>query len=151
MRGGFGEAEAGYRELYPFLRENPLFLYNYGAELHHAGKWGEAAAVLEECAEGLDDTDVQMLLGDACEQSGDDEGAEGHFRQAAMMCPVRFIPLYRLVRLYERTGRQEEALRLAGELVEKPVKVPSYAVEKIKRECRELLEKGTEKGDAPRR
>lgn len=151
LRGGFGEAEAGYRELYPFLRENPLFLYNYGAELHHAGKWGEAAAVLEACAEGLDDTDVQMLLGNACEQSGDDAGAEGHFRQAAMMCPVRFMPLYRLVRLYERTGRQEEALRLAGELVEKPVKVPSYAVEKIKRECRELLEKGTEKGDAPRR
>ena len=138
LRGGFEEAEKGYRELYPFLKENALFLYNYGAELHHAGRWTESREVMEECERRLNDTDVQMLLGDNCERVGDDAEAERHFRQAAAMCPVRFVPPYRLMKLYERTGRHKEACLLAIELVEKPVKVPSYTVEKIKRECREM-------------
>ena len=93
---------------------------------------------MEECEKRLNDTDVQMLFGDNCERVGDDAGAERHFRQAAAMCPVRFVPPYRLMKLYERTGRHKEACLLAIELVEKPVKVPSYTVEKIKRECREV-------------
>ena len=68
-----------------------------------------------------------------------DAEAEKHFRQAAAMCPVRFVPLYRLVKLLEKTGRHEEALRLAEELSEKPVKVSSYIVEKIKREMNDFL------------
>jgi len=139
LQGNFAEAEQGYRVLYPFLRENPLFLYNYGAELHYAGCWSESLAIMEECAEGLDDVDVRLLLGDACERIGDDAGAERHFRQAASMCPVRFVPPYRLVKLYERTGRHEEAVCLAAELAEKPVKVPSYMVAKIKREMRDFI------------
>ena len=139
LQGNFAEAEQGYRELYPFLRENPLFLYNYGAELHYAGRWSESLSIMEECAEGLDDTDVQMLLGDACERIGNDAGAERHFRQAASMCPVRFVPPYRLVKLYERTGRHEKAACLAAELAGKPVKVPSYMVAKIKREMRDFI------------
>lgn len=139
LQGNFAEAEQGYRELYPFLRENPLFLYNYGAELHYARCWSESLVIMEKCADGLDDTDVQMLLGDACERIGDDAGAERHFRQAASMCPVRFVPPYRLVKLYERTGRHEKAACLAAELAEKPVKVPSYMVAKIKREMRDFI------------
>lgn len=37
LQGNFAEAKQGYRKLYPFLSENPLFLYNYGAELYYAG------------------------------------------------------------------------------------------------------------------
>ena len=139
LQGNFAEAKQGYRKLYPFLSENPLFLYNYGAELYYAGDWSESLVMMKECAEQLNGTDIQMIIGDDYERIGNDAEAEKHFRQAAAMCPVRFVPLYRLVKLLEKTGRHEEALRLAEELSEKPVKVSSYIVEKIKREMNDFL------------
>lgn len=38
------------------------------------------------------------------------------------MCPNRFMPLYRLVKLYGQTGRDAEGRQLAGEIIVKPVK-----------------------------
>ena len=139
LRGGFGEAEAGYRELYPFLRENPLFLYNYGAELNHVKQWERSAEVLEECLRRLNDTDVQLLLADNYFHLQDWERAERHYRQAAWMCPNRFLPLYQLMNMYRQTGRKEKAQVLAKEIVEKPVKVPSPTVRKIQEEAQMVL------------
>lgn len=39
LNGRTEEVLTDYARLYPFMRENPLFLYNYGAELHVAGLW----------------------------------------------------------------------------------------------------------------
>ena len=67
--------------------------------------------------------------------------AERHYRRAARMCPNRFMPLYRLVKLYGQTGRDAEARQLAGEIIVKPVKVPSFRVDRMKREMEKYLRK----------
>ena len=121
------------------MRQNPLFLYNYGAELHEIGYWEESIILLKECSRNLNDTDVQMLLADNYLQQEDFIRAEQHYWRAARMCPNRFLPLYQLVKLYERTGRNKEALDLVRLIVRKPVKVPSYTIKKIKEEMREIL------------
>lgn len=128
-----------YARLYPFLREDPLFLYNYGAELHVAELWMESLRILTECTRGLNDTDVQMLLADNYSRLGEYNQAERHYSCAAQMCPNRFMPLYRLVKLYRQTGQCAEARQLARKIVTKPVKVPSYRVNRIKREMEEYL------------
>ena len=104
----------GVDRLYPFMRENPLFLYNYGAELHVAGLWTASLSILTECVRGLNDMDVQMLLADNYS---------------------------RLVKLYGQTGRDAEARQLAGEIIVKPVKVPSFRVDRMKREMEKYLRK----------
>lgn len=139
LAGKTEEVLSDYRRLYGFMRQNPLFLYNYGAELHEIGYWEESIILLKECSRNLNDTDVQMLLADNYLQQEDFIRAEQHYWRAARMCPNRFLPLYQLVKLYERTGRNKEALDLVRLIVRKPVKVPSYTIKKIKEEMREIL------------
>lgn len=124
-----------------WLAKHPeaLFLYNYGAELHVAELWMESLRILTECTRGLNDTDVQMLLADNYSRLGEYNQAERHYSCAAQMCPNRFMPLYRLVKLYRQTGQCAEARQLARKIVTKPVKVPSYRVNRIKREMEEYL------------
>lgn len=141
LNGRTEEVLTDYARLYPFMRENPLFLYNYGAELHVAGLWTASLSILTECVRGLNDMDVQMLLADNYSRLGEYDRAERHYRRAARMCPNRFMPLYRLVKLYGQTGRDAEARQLAGEIIVKPVKVPSFRVDRMKREMEKYLRK----------
>ena len=89
----------------------------------------------------MNDMDVQMLLADNYSRLGEYDRAERHYRRAARMCPNRFMPLYRLVKLYGQTGRDAEARQLAGEIIVKPVKVPSFRVDRMKREMEKYLRK----------
>lgn len=129
-----------YSSLYPFMYKNPLFLYNYGAELHEMGLWNKSIEILEECSRGMNDTDVQMLLADNYLQLEKFDKAERHYQRAACMCPNRFLPLYYLVNLYRRMGRDTEARRLAQRILKKPVKVSSYTIEKIRKEMQLYVE-----------
>ncbi|HTO16359.1 MAG TPA: O-antigen ligase family protein [Edaphocola sp.] len=53
-----------YAKLYPNMRHNELFLYNYGAELNVAGQYKESIMLLNECLSKYNDYDLQMLLAD---------------------------------------------------------------------------------------
>ena len=64
---------------------------------------------------------------------------ENYLKKAAVMCPVKFMPLYRLTELYLETGQKEEARVLARKIVNKPVKVPSPAINGMKIKMRNLL------------
>ena len=59
---------------------------------------------------------------------------------AAAMCPVRFMPLYNLVTLYDVTDRRDEALKMAKIIVEKETKVSSHTINIIKQEMQMLIE-----------
>lgn len=128
-----------YKQLYVFMRKNPLFLYNYGAELHVRGLWKEAATKLESCAHQLNDSDVQLLLAECYIGMGDAQRAEACLILASQMFPNLFIPEYRLVELYRSLGRENEAIKMAKRLLGKPVKVRSYVIEKIQKEMNEYL------------
>ncbi len=51
----FGEMMPKYERLYfTSLKRNPLFLYNYGAELNVAGKFDRSVGILTECKKYFD-------------------------------------------------------------------------------------------------
>ena len=58
------------------------------------------------------------------------------------MCPNRFVPLYQLVEIYDKTAREEEAVSLARHMIDMKVKVPSETVSLIRYRIGKLLEKG---------
>ncbi|MDR0712505.1 MAG: O-antigen ligase family protein [Prevotellaceae bacterium] len=130
-----------YDSLYKSLAKNELFLYNYAAELNVADDYGKSLQVARECENLWADYDLQMLMADSYEKLNQREAAEGHYRKAAAMCPVKFMPLYRLAKLHAAAGRRSEALALAKIIVGKKVKIPSYAVAAIKREMQQLVER----------
>lgn len=83
-----------------------MFLYNYGAVLNHAGDYSGSNAVMFQCTDYFNDYDVQRIIADNYDNMNNQEKAEEHYIIASRMIPNRFVPLYQLFRLYEKTGGQ---------------------------------------------
>ncbi|HBL32596.1 MAG TPA: hypothetical protein DDZ96_02100 [Porphyromonadaceae bacterium] len=139
LRGQTEEMLLRYKSLYPHLRKNELFLYNYAAELNVSGHYTESLQVAHECEKRWADYDLQMLMADDCLQSQQYGETETHLKQAAAMCPVKFMPLYRLAELYRETGRKGEAQVLALKILNKAVKIPSPVINSIQNKMQNLL------------
>jgi tetratricopeptide (TPR) repeat protein len=130
-----------YEKLYRYLGHNGLFLYNHAAELHEVGEYEQSIASFERSMHYNNDMDVQILLADNYRELHCYDEAEHHLKMAAAMCPVRFVPLYKLAKLYDATGRHDDALAVARQIVDKEIKIPSHTVTAIKREMRQLMER----------
>ncbi|WP_159517828.1 O-antigen ligase family protein [Sunxiuqinia indica] len=141
LNGETEEMLPEYEKLYRNspLMEDPFFLYNYGAELNYAGQYARSTAILVECKRKFNDYDLQMLLADNLEQTGETELAIQQFDRAANMIPCRFLPLYRIYLCHRKSGNLSKALKYASLIVAKQVKVNSPSVKLIKKEAREFL------------
>lgn len=130
-----------YIRLYERLSNNRRFLYNYGAELHYYGYYDESIDVLKECSSKLNDYDVQMLIGNCLQHTGDTLGAIERYCYANRMVPSRFLPQYNIMNLYIVSGDTVQAVRVANTILQKDVKIErSKAVQRIIREAGELLQ-----------
>jgi len=139
LRGETDQMLAQYKKLYIHLHRNELFLYNYAAELNVARHYEESQQISQECDNIWADYDLQMLMADNCLKLQQYKEAERHLKKAVAMCPVKFMPLYRLTELYLETGRKDEALELAKKIVSKQEKIPSPVINSIKNKMRKLL------------
>lgn len=146
LKGNTEEMLPEYRKLYlTALKQNPFFLYNYGAELNIAGRFDESIAILTECKKRFNDYDLQMLMADNYYKKGETEKAIQAYQHASAMIPCRFLPIYQLLKIYKETGETEIAIKYANEIINKKVKVPSVTVSFIQRKVREFLTGGLEK------
>lgn len=121
-----------YKSLLPILGNEPYFLYNYAAELYYAGQYEKALLVARRCRKYWADYDLELLQGDLLDKQNKPEEAEWHFLLASRMCPVRFVPLYKLYEVYQKTGDGQKARQMGETILEKPVKVESVIVNSIK-------------------
>lgn len=128
-----------YEDLYTRLRHSPHFLYNYAAELNYIGEYHHSQQVLDECVRRMDDYDTRLLAASNHEHMGNYGLAEQHLRKASAMCPVRFVPLYQLAKLYGKMARYDDQRRIAQQIMDKDIKVPSQRITDIKDEMRYIL------------
>ena len=89
----------------------------------------------------MNDYDVQMLVGNNFEQIGDYRLAEQSYLLTHHMIPNRFIPLYRLAKLYENNNDYVYAHDVAEIIMYKKIKIPSMKIRIIKNEMEELISK----------
>lgn len=140
QRGSYQSSLQKYREVYPIFAKEGDFLTNYGKALSVAEEHARAVEVLESARSYLANTIIQTALGDSYLALGRYGEAEAAYMLAGNMLPDRFYPKYLLARLYQITGERDKLLPIARYLVEKKPKVPSPAVEEIKKDMRKLLE-----------
>lgn len=129
-----------YEKIYTWMKRDGLFLYNYGVILNQERKYHESIKMLHECCLYFNDFDVQMLLAQNYIHIGAYKNAEQHLILASKMCPVRFLPLYKLMNLYSKMQKNDKANYYAQIIINKPVKVNSLQVIKIKKAAKILLE-----------
>ncbi len=128
-----------YGELMSSLGDNPYFLYNYTTALYLAGEYKECLFVAEQCRSYWADYDLELVLAGGYKELELYGEAEKHLKIAYNMCPVRFVPLYELMLLYQDTGEREKAIYIAREILKKTIKVNSNKVKFIKQEASKLI------------
>jgi O-antigen ligase len=140
LRGNTHEMLPEYEKLYSkSLIRNPLFLYNYGAELNVAGKFDKSINVLNECKRRFNDYDLQMLLADNYYKNGEHGKAIQIYEHASNMVPCRFLPLFQIFKIYKENGQRKDALQYALKIKNKKVKIPSLTISSIKGKAEEYL------------
>jgi O-antigen polymerase len=128
-----------YKEMLPQMSDNPMFLYNYAAELNYVGSYEESLEMTKACMERYNDYDVQILLADNLENIGNMSSAVIAYSQALNMVPCRFVPMEGLLGIYQQMGDTIHADSIAYAILQKPVKIQSFQVDNIRAKAKSWL------------
>ena len=134
IHGRFEEVAPLYEEIKICYYDNPYFLYNYTAELYHAGLFGDAIKTAKECRKYWSGYNLELLTGDIYRKQGKYDNAIRNYRTASHMCPSRFAPLEGLYYSYLSKGDTAKAKDISKTISTKKMKVVSADALRIKKE-----------------
>lgn len=129
----------GYNSLYPKLKNDPYFLYNYAYVLSENGECEKAGNMATKSFDLMANYDTALLIADNAKECGDVDAAEEFYWLASKMCPVKFMPLYGLFCLYNDNGRLEEMKEIGQLILSKPIKVNSNEIRMIRTQVRQAM------------
>jgi tetratricopeptide (TPR) repeat protein len=139
--GMYEESIKYYKESYAQFSRNGEFLQHYGKAFSMAESHENAIIILKQAGNHYNTTITFTTLGDSHQMTGNNTNSEKSYMHAYYMVPNRFYPKYLLAKLYDNIGETDKAVETAKDLLEKELKVNSSAVDEIKTEMRELLDK----------
>ena len=129
-----------YGKLYPVLKNDFKFLFEYGHSLHKVGRYEESNIMLKRGIRHSADPMFWNIAGNnylALKQY--DQGMTAYLR-AYYTCPNRVYPLYLLTKLEAERGDTTMMNYYGHILLGKRPKVPSLAVDEMKFEIRKMLD-----------
>ena len=126
--------------LLPILKHSDPYLYEYGMKLNEL-KNEKAIKILEKSNNLYSSYYTLMELSTAYENAQDFIRQESSLIKASQMIPHKFTPHYRLLLLYEKTGRQSEALEKAQYILHKRIKIRTCALNEILDHTEDIYEK----------
>ena len=129
----------GYDILYPKLKNDPYFLYNYAYVLSENGDCKNAGDMAIDIFGLMANYDTALLIADNAKECGDVDMAEEFYWVASKMCPVRFMPLYGLFCLYKELDRTDDLLEIGQTILSKPVKINSNEIRTIRSNVKQTL------------
>lgn len=129
-----------YRNLYPYLGGNMVFLHKYATALQLTGSTIEACRVLEREKMLSCNPSVWNTQGLYYQSKGYYREAEVCFLYSLKLVPKRIYPYYLLIRLYLEKGflNKEKALKMANIVLTKSPKVDSKDIEQMRKEISSL-------------
>ena len=107
------------------------FLYSYATLLYNDKQYELAISVAEKCDSVSANYDLEILLANSYMFVDELGKAEEHYIQACNMCPNRFIPLYKLFKIYKQLDDTEKMLKVGKVILNKKIKVPSQKIDII--------------------
>ena len=132
-------AEPEYKKAYPELKNNGVFLLNYGGSLAFDKKFDKAIPILEESSKYLTDPNLFTLLGICYTETGNIEKAEFYLKKARYIIPHQMYPRFLLVKLYRKYDKKKKAIKTAKEIMNMKVKIDNTASREIKSEIKKYL------------
>ena len=136
----YEEALEELSPLYPAMRWNFRYLYDYGYALHKEGRHEESIAVLSEGARISSDPMFHNIIGKCHEALGRYDAARDEYMTAHYMVPCRLYPLVLLMRMYASQGEYAKAAAAGNKLLGMPVNPKNHAMVKLKSDAARELE-----------
>lgn len=127
-----------YYRLFPYMQENPSFLFDFSKTLSNIRRYNDSNYVLQKGQLISADPMFYVLQGDNYEKMKEYGMAELYYNKAFCVMPNRIYPLYKLMMLYQRTGKNEKSYILARRIIAFPVKIESKATKDMKTKAAEI-------------
>lgn len=119
-------------ELYPELRSNYAFLYEYAYSRFENGFIEESERILNESLELSGNSLSFILLGDIHKKQGLIEKAEQDYFDAFLVLPDRLYPLYKLAALYHDTDQATKYENMANSIENFSPRIESQSTKEIR-------------------
>jgi tetratricopeptide (TPR) repeat protein len=138
--GAYNDSVYEFEKEYFQFKTNGDFLMNYGKALSMSEKHNKAINILNQAKVHLNNTVIEIALGDSYKALKMYDLSENSYKMAASMIPNRFYPKYLLLKLYQETGQLEKANTTGKSILNKKIKIKSSAIDQIKKETRQIIE-----------
>lgn len=130
----YEETVCRYRALYPYLKNQVPFLFEYAQHLSKTGRYEESNNILFEAAYLSSDPMIRNIIGKNYQSMQQFSSAEHFYKKAYYMVPNRFYPLYLLAKMYIQNGQVNKAKKIARLIINKNPKIISPAIRDMKEE-----------------
>lgn len=127
--------------IYTELKHNPLFRYNYLSVMVSQGEKKVVRSEIKKLDKHFNGYNYSMMKGRYFMNIGNLVQAQKQFKSAIGLVPSRFIPRYNLLICYDRLGKPAEAIEIANEILEMPIKMYDERVENIQNAAKSYLGK----------
>lgn len=139
MKNKTEEITSQYENLSKFWDGNPYFFYNYASIMRNEQEYKKSNMLLDRYRECYVDYNGTLLYAKNLYDIGRYKEAENYYSIAHFMCPNRFEPLQGVLRIAMKQKNHAKAVRVAKEIINKPVKIESYKTKAIKYEAKEKV------------
>ncbi|MDD3038316.1 O-antigen ligase family protein [Bacteroides sp.] len=137
----YSEITHNYTALYPYLKSDAAFLFEYGQCLSNIKRYKESNLILQEGLKHSGDPMFLNVLGKNYQQLGKSQLAEQMFYKAYYRIPHKIYPLYLLMNLYKELHQEKDMLSIAYRILNQKNKINSLETEYVRNMVREELEK----------
>ena len=135
----YQESVLRYEKAYGCLKNEGIFLNDYGKALSLSKRYEKSNEIMHD-AIGKKMTSYSMItLGHNHKMLGRLQEAENCYWRAYWMAPKKEYPLYLLVKLYEESGKTEQAKKLGRKMLNRPAPIKTKASEQIRNEVMNII------------
>ena len=138
--GLYNEAIQILEPLYADNKKDYKYLYNLGYALHKEGRFEESNIILLQGAKYSSDPMFHNIIGKNYEALNDFETARKEYIFSHYMVPSRIYPLYLLMRMETKIGRNDQAIDIGETIMDMPYNTSHQAMVNIRRESAHLLD-----------
>lgn len=137
----YKESCQSFSEIYKPLLFNGYYLQSYGKAMYMNEKYTQGLELQQKAAEFTSDEILYTTQGDTYKALKKYLKAEEVYQHASLMAPCMLYPKYLLANLYDETGQNGKAIRIAEELLSQKVKIGSAATDEISLAMQKLIKK----------
>lgn len=131
-----------YPELFPLMKENPAFLFEYGRSLHMEREYQESLNILYLATSQSADPMIYNVIGNNHKMLNEYDLAAKAYSKAHYMVPHRVYPFYLQAKMYAEIGDAENAVYYSRRVLDMTPKIESPATREMRQEMEELLQNG---------